>query len=370
MSTKEHVSSPTHRVGESNPGQNDPGVVDKILSFGSLYKAAQKCRRNVRWKDSVSGFTNHSLMHILKLWQDLISGNYHIQKYSKFFVYEPKKRAITSTRFRDRVFQRSLCDNYLYKEITKNFIPNNCACQIDKGTDYARKTLLNMYREYFSKRGHEGWVLKCDLKDFFGSTKHWLAKKSISDRVNNSFVALKVNAIIDSFGDDMGIGLGSQVSQLIQLAVLDDLDHFITKELGFTLFVRYMDDFVLISESKDNLQMARERIQSFLEDRELRLSTKKTQIFPITQPMMFLGFSYKLWNTGRVTLKYPRGKEKKERRKLQKLVNRVNCGFMSLKELEACYQSWRAHCKKSDSRGRMLKMDKYFKKLKGEIKPC
>lgn len=56
--------------------------------------------------------------------------------------------------------------------------------------------------------------------------------------------------MIDSFEGDTGIGLGSQISQLVELAVLDDLDHYIKERLRIKHYLRYMDDFVLIHPDK------------------------------------------------------------------------------------------------------------------------
>ena len=60
-------------------------------------------------------------------------------------------REIVSTRIKDRVFQRSLCDNYLYEAMTRTFVYDNCACQIDKGTDFAMNRLnCHMQRYYLN----------------------------------------------------------------------------------------------------------------------------------------------------------------------------------------------------------------------------
>lgn len=333
---------------------------EKIISFSSLYKATRLCAKNVKWKDSVSSFYNHSLTHVYKLRQSLLDGTYKISPYSKFLVYEPKKREITSTRFKDRVFQRSLCDNYLYEELTKGFIKNNCACQLGKGTDYARDILANMMRQC---NNTEYWCLKCDLKDFFGSTPHILAKKAISDRVVNEYAINNVYEIIDSYVGDKGIGLGSQVSQIIQLAVLDDMDKLITKELGIEYYVRYMDDFILFHKSKNYLKYCRKRINNLLASNGLRLSPKKTQLFRLNQPIHFLGFSFKLHSSGRLTRKLLSHNTKDEKKKLVKQSKRVNNGLMTQNDFKACYQSWRAFASKSDSRGRIMKMDSFFNTL-------
>ena len=128
------------------------------------------------WKDSTAGYVHNSLLSIYALRQSLINDKYKIDNYTIFTIYEPKKRVIVSTRLKDRVFQRSLCDNYFYRELTKTFIYDNCACQIGKGTDFALNRLSTHLHRYFRKYGCTGYVLKCDIKDYFGSTRHDVAE--------------------------------------------------------------------------------------------------------------------------------------------------------------------------------------------------
>ena len=42
---------------------------------------------------------------------------------------------------KDRVFQKSMCENYLYKKMTKNLIYDNSACQIGEGVDFFQKKI-------------------------------------------------------------------------------------------------------------------------------------------------------------------------------------------------------------------------------------
>lgn len=333
-----------------------------VCKFASLWKALHKCTRNVGWKDSVASYANHSLVGAYKIKCSLDEGTYRLSPYAVFYVHEPKERRITSTKFKDRVVQRSLCDNYLYDAICANFVEENCACQKKKGTDYARKTLVREMKAFHKENGLDGWILKCDIKDFFGSTSHETAKKAVSDRAKDPWAVGMVNDIIDSFGD-VGIGLGSQVSQLIQLAVLDGLDHFIKEELGIKHYVRYMDDFILIDKSKRKLELCLNAIRQRVAEIGLRLSEKKTRIQKVSQPIRFLGFSFMLWDTSKVTWRLPDENLRNERRRLKCLVRRASMGALTKADVDECYQSWRAHAKKSDSRGKILKMDKYYKNL-------
>lgn len=59
--------------------------------------------------------------------------------------------------------------------------------------------------------------------------------------------------VIDSFEGDRGLGLGSQISQIMELLVLNDLDHFIKEKLHIKYYIRYMDDFILIHPDRGYL---------------------------------------------------------------------------------------------------------------------
>lgn len=131
-------------------------IKEQVCSFGNLYKAMHKCKHNVMWKDSVAGFVKNGLKNCAKLNRELMGGTYQISKYSVFVIHEKKTRTIVSTRIRDRVFQRSLCDNYLYDELTRHFIYDNCACLIGKGTDFARDRLKCHLQKFYRKHGRNG----------------------------------------------------------------------------------------------------------------------------------------------------------------------------------------------------------------------
>lgn len=224
------------------------------ISFKELYKGLKKSRKNVMWKDSVAGYSANGLKNTYKLRQSLLNGTYKIDPYQKFTIKEPKEREIIATRIKDRQFQRSLCDNILYPEVTSHFIYDNCACQKGKGVDFALNRLNVHLQKYYRKHGPDGWALQCDIHHFFAETKHSIAKATLEKRVRCKDSVDKAGDIFDSFGGDTGIGLGSQVSQITQLAVLDDLDHFIKERLHIKHYERYMDDFILIHENKEHLQ--------------------------------------------------------------------------------------------------------------------
>lgn len=340
-------------------------VRDYVCSFDRLYEAMLKCRRGVMWKDSVARFVNNPFPSLLRLQRSLLNGTYAISDYYEFTIHEPKTRDIISTRFTDRVFQRSLCDNYLYDQITRSFIYDNGACQLGRGTDFSRNRLKVHLSKHYRKYGAEGYILRCDIKNYFGSTPHWVAKQAMAKRVPNQWALEHTYKLIDSYdsGNQKGLGLGSQITQLVQLAVLCDLDHFIKEKLRAKHYTRYMDDLVLIHHDKMFLRDCLGEIKKELAKIELTLNVSKTQIAPISQGTLYLGFVYSLADTGKVLMKLSKQNVNKRKRKLRKYVKLVQEGKMSREKADWGYDSWKAHALKGTSWELVKRMDRYYNNL-------
>lgn len=106
-----------------------------------------------------------------------------------------------------------LCDNYLTEQVSKGFIYDSGACLPDKGTEFARKRFYVALKRHYREHGLKGCVLKCDLADYFGSTSHTLASKSIEERVQDGWAVSETNRIINSFnqGANPDVGLYSSL---------------------------------------------------------------------------------------------------------------------------------------------------------------
>lgn len=342
-------------------------VKDKVCSFKSHYEAMGKCRKGVMWKDSVARYSNNGLVNTLKITNSIKNETYEVEQGNKHIIYEPKRRVVVSTKFKDRVFQRSLCDNYLYHEISKSFIYDNGACQNGKGTNFAMNRLNCHLQRFYRKHGSNGYVLKCDIKNYFGSTPHTTVKSAVRKNTKDDWAFNHVEKIIDSFNESdnpgIGLGLGSQVTQLVQLAVLDRLDHYIKEELKIKYYIRYMDDFILIHHDKEYLKECLVNIKVKIEDLGLRLNTKKTQILQLKQGIKFLGFRFILTETGKVIRLLNKENIKDEKRKLKKLVELVREGKITRDKVDDCYKSWKAHANKGNSYKLLIRMDKYYNNL-------
>ena len=321
----------------------DTSIRDKVISVESLLKATQVCKKGVLWKDSVAGFVKNEIPNCIRLHDELENGTYKLSPYQRFTIYEPKKREIVATRIRDRVVQRSLCDNYLIPQITKSFIYDNCACLKGRGPDFGRERLKVHLQKYYRKNGFEGYVLFCDIHDFFGSTPHWVTKAAVRRYVSDEWVLMMVDNIIDRYctSDDrpeVGTEIGSLIMMIVQLSVLDPLDHILKERFKIKHYLRYMDDFILIHQSKSYLKECLNFIKEFLLNIGLTLNLKKTQIIKLGQPIHFLGFSFRLTETGKVIITVLKKKLSHERRRLKKQYK-----ILPKNKVDQCFSSYLSH---------------------------
>lgn len=337
-------------------------TVDDAITFKELYKGLKLSCCNVRWKDSVTGYEANGLKNTYILRQSLLDGTYKISGYQRFRVHEPKEREIVATRLKDRQFQRSLCDNVLYPQITRSFIRDNCACLRGRGVDDALNRLTVHLQRYYRRHGAKGWALKCDIRHYFAETPHDVAKAAIRKRLTDQRAAFYTDQIIDSFSGDTGIGLGSQVSQLTELAVLDDLDHYIKERLHIRHYLRYMDDFILIHEDRTVLENALKDITEKLAALGLTLNSK-TQIYPLKQGVIWLKWRFILTDTGKVVKRIGRKSVVRERRKLKRMAKLVESGRISADALKESFNSWKAHAQRGNCRKIISDMEELLNRL-------
>lgn len=154
-------------------------------------------------------------------------------------------------------------------------------------------------------------------------------------------------AVIDShvYGSKEGVGLepGSAVVQLIQLAVLDEFDHFVKEQLRIKYYDRYNDDFIMIHNDREYLKMCLLKVDEWMSERGLTLNPRKTQIAKLAQGIKFLGFRFRLTDTGKVLTTLLPEKVSKEKRKLRKLVAKAKNGEISKEDVNANFRSFKAN---------------------------
>lgn len=338
--------------------------MDNVISFEALYKSAMKCKNGVIWKDSVAHYILNIIEETLKLEEQLKNGTYVSRPLRPFTVISSGKvRTVMGVAFRDRVYQRSLNDNVIYPTIEKSLIYDNGACRKNKGTNFSRGRLVCFLQRYYRKHGTKGYVLQCDIKGYYPNMRHDVVEATFEKHLPPKIYKMACEIMHSQYPGEVGFLPGSQMIQIAGISVLNDLDHFIKERLRIKLYTRYMDDFILIHKSKDYLEYCWQEIAAQLEPMGFELHPKKTRIYPITDGIKYLGFIYKLTDTGKVVKTVLPKNVKNYRRKLFRLVKLAKKGRITKDKVDECYRSWRAHAERGDSAKLLRRMDAYYKSL-------
>lgn len=232
-------------------------IFDSIILLDNLKLAFYKAqKRKVRFPDVVA-FRENMDVNLLQIQDELVSGSYRPSEYRRFIIREPKERLICAAAFRDRVVHHAIM-NVCEGRFEKHLIPHTCACRKGRGTDYALKTARD-----FKKK----WFLKLDIHKYFDSINHDKMYNHLETLFKDKKLLGVFRIILDSYEAESGKGIpiGNLTSQYFANAFLSNLDHFIKEKLHCTEYVRYMDDFVLCSDSKEQiknwLHVIREEVQ-------------------------------------------------------------------------------------------------------------
>lgn len=337
--------------------------IDNVIGFDALLNSMYNCKRNVSWKNSVMHYVLNGLEQTIKLEEKLHNGKYKPKPPCKFSIGYPKPREIMSIYFIDRVYQRSLNDNALYPTMTKSFIRDNCACQKNKGTDYTRNRLKAFLQKFYRKYGNNGYVLQCDIHGYYPNMRHDVAKNTFKRKLNPEIYDKVATILDEQYEGEIGFNAGSQMIQIAGISVLDFLDHFIKEVLHIKYYIRYMDDFILIHNDKNYLEYCKTEIKKKLINIGFEFNPKKTVVYPMSKGILFLGFIFKLTNTGKVLMLINKDNVKHARKKLRKLVSLCKKGKISKAKVDFCYQCWINHISKGNSYLLIQRMNIYYKKL-------
>lgn len=233
------------------------------------------------------------MSNIILLHRDLTNKTYAHSSYKAFTISDPKPRNIHKASVRDRLLHHAIY-RILYPFFDNTFISDSFSCRKQKGTHKA----LNRFREFgyiASKNNTRNcWILKCDVRKFFASVNHAILLGIIREYIPDQDIVELISKIVSSFysiRQGTGLPLGNLTSQLFANIYMNELDQFMKHRVKAKYYIRYADDFAILSEDKEWLEYVLPAIQDFLFSRlRLELHPDKVFIKTLSSGVDFLGW--------------------------------------------------------------------------------
>ena len=258
---------------------------------------------------------------------DIISKTYIPLRSTAHIITKPVIREIFAAPFRDRIVHHLLFGS-VYHWWDNHFIYDSYSCRLDKGVLFGIQRLDHHIRSASENYKYKVYVCKLDIQGYFMS----LPRKELYDRaiwgLNQQFKGrertreydilkflwqrtimddpvkgakkkgdldawayLPTNKSLFNQPAGQGIVIGNLTSQLLSNIYLDLLDHFITLDLGYKHYGRYVDDFFIVVKEDQLGQLKKDihAIEEYLSFIGLTLHPKKRILKESKYGIPFLG---------------------------------------------------------------------------------
>lgn len=280
-------------------------------------------------------------------------------------MYEPKLRLIyVLPYYPDRIVHHAIM-NVLEPIWDSLFIYDSYACRKGKGQHKGMIKCSEYVRKY-------KYCAKLDISQFYVNIDHEILKIILRKKIKDKDLLSILDIIIDSlatreanigylknfegrkdadimrgkleryveeFGHrKAGVPIGNYLSQWFGNLYMNELDTYIKYDLKCSAYIRYCDDFIIFGNDKKELHEVAEKAKVFAYDK-LNLLLSKSNVFPITQGVDFLG--YRTFPNNCVLLRKSTAKRIKRRfRKLDSLLKTADLDLDYARGMVASTEGW------------------------------
>lgn len=270
-----------------------PAKYDDIISLDNLLEAWDEFIVGKRSRKDVQLFGLNLMDNLMDLHHDLTHGRYQHGPYQAFSISDPKPRSIHKASVRDRVLHHAIYKK-LYPFFDRTFIADSYSCRLDKGTLKAIKRFRQLASKTSRNNTQTCWVLKCDIRKFFASIDQGILLYILSIYIPDKKILGLLERIITSFQSTeqgKGLPLGNLTSQLLVNIYMNEFDQYVKHRLKVRYYLRYADDFAILSASKNELSELIDPIQKFLDQcLQLELHPDKVSINTLASGVDWLGW--------------------------------------------------------------------------------
>lgn len=296
------------------------------VNYNDLVNIYEKeIKRNTKNKRKVYRFERFKTEYLNEIYDILTNDTYGGIKYNIFLIRDPKYRVVMSLNIFDKIINHYITRFVLIPKLEKYLDFRNVATRKNMGRDYGIN-LLKKYLEHF-KTKENCYILKIDMSKYFYSIDHEVLKSMIKSDLTDIEYKL-ICTIIDSTNDSYinrvitdlkneelkfvkkrksevlelplcekgkSLPIGNMSSQFLSIFYLNRIDHKIIHDYHLKFFVRYMDDIIILHESKEYLKKVLSLLEKELNDvYKLKLNKKKTKITNLKEGVIFCGYRFRV----------------------------------------------------------------------------
>jgi len=322
-------------------------LYSKLCAYQNLELAWQKARKHKTLKPYVIEFEKSLKENLLMLRTELLLHSYMPKPLETFILRDPKTRVISKSDFRDRVVHHAIC-NIIEPLFEKTFICDSYANRKTKGVLKAIARFNKFKRKVSRNKTRACFILKADIWHYFDTVDHETLINILKQRIDDKRLISLIRIILSNHKTKCagkGMPLGNLTSQFFANVYLNELDQYVKHSLKVKYYIRYVDDFVILSSSYDLLEEYKLKIDLFLKKYLLlELHPDKSKILKLNRGVCFLGFRnyyhHRLLKKSNIRI---------IRKKLMKIKLAYLSGHSTYDDAYAIFEGWSAYSKAANT---------------------
>ena len=293
-----------------------------MITTEGLLEAYYDCRKRKRKTASAIVYEMDYEGKLIALRDRINARTYRPGKSMCFVVTRPRYREVFAAAFEDRIVHHwiALRLEPLFEQI---FSPRTFNCRKGKGQLYGINMLREDVRQCSVNYTQDCYIMKLDLRGFFMSINKKMLAGMVDDFVVENYHNeadkdtlrflcrtvvlhepekncerhspasywdyLPPNKSLFTNGEGLGVAIGNLFSQLFANFLLNVLDWYLIKALGFQYVGRYVDDFYIVDKDKTRLLAAVPYIRTLLQLYGLTLHPHKFYLQHYSKGVQFTG---------------------------------------------------------------------------------
>lgn len=288
-------------------------LLKTTISLDNLLISAQNALRSKLSHPRFFDYYYYLGSNIHKLCSKLHSNTYtpsFTKEFDLWCISGQKMRHINVPILDDLIVQHAIY-RVLMPVVEPKLIFDSYGCRKNKGTHKA----ADRCQFFLRKSNPASYYLQLDIRKYYYNIDHTIVKSSLYHLTKDLEFT---DFIVEQFPleQEKGMYVGTLLAQVMGIIYLNPLDHFIKRVLKCQYYIRYVDDLLIIGESKERCLFLKKKIEEFL-FKDLKLTLSKFKISPVKKGINFVG--YKTWQTKRFIRKRSLKVFNKNLRKRKKL---------------------------------------------------
>lgn len=194
---------------------------EKIGTHDNFVAAFYNSSRNKKRRKTVEKFNfslEENLNFLLKSYQ---KGTFKTSEYHYFIIHEPKERVISRLPYQDHVFHWAIL-NVIEDYFTRSFTEYTYGGIKEKGPHGYMRAIKNALHKH---PGETCYFLKMDVTKFYPNVSHESVESCLARKIKDKHLLHVLKGIIESVNGNIGLPIGTKLSQFLACAVLAFFDH-------------------------------------------------------------------------------------------------------------------------------------------------